>query len=361
MSPKNFYIFIGIVFTVFLWFFIFSQEVQAVITDCSQLNQATCQNPVTSYICYPQWCGGPKIDIDGEPIATEIWCKHRPCYWTGFSCAETAPGDETDALLKPCENQAIADCTLGWEHVDVIDVSQGWCILVSVDDECVAKKWCDWYKEKQYRKYYCQESGGVGDCGYTAPTPPGTVKEGEETCDCLHEECNPECVPSPEGDEYCVGIRGEGATCNEDCVCEGGEGPPPPPECPSCPPELQGGFVPCGRSCDDPNTDLNECESCQLCHFFMMLDRIVDFVLFTLVPIVAVLMLVIGGIMYIGAVFEFLPGGPELLGQAKRILTSVVLGLIVIFGAWLIINAFLTIIGIAEWTGLGNWFEITCP
>jgi len=351
---KNFYIFFGVTFLVFIGALIIPNQTQAqVVTGCSQLAPATCQNPATSYICYPQWCGGAVIDINGATSSTDIWCRHRPCQWTGV-CVETPEGDESDALLKPCENQAIADCSLGWESAGI---SQGWCIIVIADDECVGKKWCDLYQEKQYRKYYCEASGGIGDCGFAAPDPPGTIKVGEDTCDCLHAECEPECN-MPEDCSY------EGAECI-DCVCVGGT----PPECPICPLELQGGFVPCGRSCDDPITpDKNECNPCQLCDLFVMLDRIIDFVLFTLVPIIAVLMIVIGGIMYMVAHFggaEMLPGGakggPAMLSQAKKLMTSVVYGLVIIYGAWLIINTFLTIIGVAEWTGLGEWFEFPCP
>lgn len=99
---------------------------------------------------------------------------------------------------------------------------------------------------------------------------------------------------------------------------------------------------------------------CQFCHFFVMLDGIIDFVLFTLVPPIAVLMLVISGVM-----FFFVAGKPESANKAKGILTSVVLGLVIIYGAWLIINTFFTFIGLADTDlgrGIKNWFIIfPCP
>jgi hypothetical protein len=108
------------------------------------------------------------------------------------------------------------------------------------------------------------------------------------------------------------------------------------------------GLVPCGGEGEDP---------CTLCHFFLMFKNIVDFVLFTLVPVVAVLMLVIGGFM-----FFFAGGSPEALSRAKSIITSTVIGLLVIYAAWLIVNTFFVIIGVADWTGLkGGWFSIDCP
>jgi hypothetical protein len=118
------------------------------------------------------------------------------------------------------------------------------------------------------------------------------------------------------------------------------------------------GLVPCGKKV---KVDGAEKEiACQFCHFFVMLDGILDFVLFKLVIPIATLMIVIAGIMYIGAIFEFLPGGFKTLSQAKEVLTGVVLGLFIIFGAWLILNLFFTTIGVASWTKLGEWFRINC-
>lgn len=137
------------------------------------------------------------------------------------------------------------------------------------------------------------------------------------------------------------------------------------------------GLVPCGKKvCINGEYDKNGiCRGdekefrCTFCHFFVMLDEIIDFVLFKLVPPVAVLMLVIGGAMFMFAYFagaEILPtgekGGPKMLGQAKKLITSVFLGLIIIFASWIFINLFFQVIGVTEWTGLQQgWFSIDCP
>lgn len=140
--------------------------------------------------------------------------------------------------------------------------------------------------------------------------------------------------------------------------------------------EKSGGLVPCGRSCDDPTTDdIDESEPCQLCHFFVMIDRWIDRLLFMIVPVLAALMIAIGGLFYIVAYMssaEMLTGGqkggPELLSRAKRLFTSVAFGLLIIYSAFLIIGLFLQFIGLADWTtGIyQNWwregfFEIPCP
>lgn len=125
------------------------------------------------------------------------------------------------------------------------------------------------------------------------------------------------------------------------------------------------GLVPCGKEvCINGEYDENgiclgdEKEfPCTFCHFFVMLDGIIDFVLFKIVPPVAILMLVIGGVMFFAAA-----GSPEKLGTAKKLITSVVIGLIIIFAAWIIIDLFFSLIGVAEWTGLREgWFTINCP
>ena len=102
---------------------------------------------------------------------------------------------------------------------------------------------------------------------------------------------------------------------------------------------------------------------CQFCHFFVMLDGAIDFVLLKLVPPIAILMLVIGGVMFILGYFgEGGEGSPKLFSQGKKLITSVFIGLIIIFAAWLIINLFFQFIGVADWTGLQQgWFRINCP
>ncbi|MBT9150625.1 MAG: hypothetical protein DDT40_00798 [candidate division WS2 bacterium] len=107
-------------------------------------------------------------------------------------------------------------------------------------------------------------------------------------------------------------------------------------------------LVPCG-----PGTAK---ENCELCDFFVLFDNIVKFVLQKLVPPIAALMLVFGGSMFFAAA-----GDPAKIGKARGLLTSVALGLVIIYGAYLLISSFFLIIGVNEWTGLQNWFEYPCP
>ncbi len=119
---------------------------------------------------------------------------------------------------------------------------------------------------------------------------------------------------------------------------------------------IHAGLVPCGLSEDDPEQPGDQTVPCQLCHFFVMLDGIIDFLLIKIVPSLAALMIAIGGGMYIVS-----QGNPEMLGRAKKLFTAVVIGLLIIYGAWLIVNTLLMMIGVAEWTGLKEgWWIIPC-
>lgn len=99
--------------------------------------------------------------------------------------------------------------------------------------------------------------------------------------------------------------------------------------------EIQGGLVPCDATKGCP---------CQLCHFIIMIDRIIKFLLFQIVPAVAALMIAIGGAMMIYAYAG--GGGAEAINKARSLFFSVVVGLLIVYGAWLLIDAFFAVIGV---------------
>lgn len=129
------------------------------------------------------------------------------------------------------------------------------------------------------------------------------------------------------------------------------------------------GLVPCGKcAVVNPTVDSKnkittggspQYTPCQFCHFFVMFKGIVDWVVGGLVPILAILMLVIGGVMfYLGG------ANPAFLQTGKNIIKSVVWGLIIVFGAFLIVNTILAAIGLADFKAQGfdprNWFQFPC-
>jgi di/tricarboxylate transporter len=110
---------------------------------------------------------------------------------------------------------------------------------------------------------------------------------------------------------------------------------------------LAAGLVPCGGPGEEP---------CQLCHLFVLLNNIIVFLLTKIVPLAAVIFIIWGGLLFIVSAED--PGRIE---KAKEIFKSVGWGLLLVFSSWLIVNLFLTLIGVAEWTNLKEWFKIKCP
>jgi len=110
-----------------------------------------------------------------------------------------------------------------------------------------------------------------------------------------------------------------------------------------------GGLVPCGTPC---------CP-CTLCDAFVLGQNVVNMLLFRIVPIIAVFLIIIGGLMMVFAYAG--SGGPSALEKAKSLFTSVIIGLLIIYCAWLIVNLFLMVLGVTQWTGsAGQWWKITC-
>ncbi len=129
--------------------------------------------------------------------------------------------------------------------------------------------------------------------------------------------------------------------------------------------QTQAGLVPCGAKVDNPATPyIDESQPCTLCHIFVLFKNIIDFLLIPtpvnggvpLVPIIAGLMIGIGGFL-----FFFVAESPESVQKGTNIIKSTIIGLLIIYAAWVIVNAFFGIIGVAEWTGLKTWWQIPCP
>ncbi|MCP6718558.1 MAG: pilin [Patescibacteria group bacterium] len=124
--------------------------------------------------------------------------------------------------------------------------------------------------------------------------------------------------------------------------------------------QSQAGLVPCG-SCeefdpDDKTICLNEQDDCTFCDIFVLVNNILILVLTRLVPIIATVMLVWGGFMFFSSVES--PGKVE---DAKNIIKAVIIGMVIIFVAWVFLNSFLSTIGVAKWAGLEEgWWEIQC-
>lgn len=123
---------------------------------------------------------------------------------------------------------------------------------------------------------------------------------------------------------------------------------------------LSQGLVPCGPGTQKP--------VCELCDFFILLENIFDFLLvpsqfnsgFPLVLILAGLFIVVGGFYLI--IYPFLLGeSSEHIRKGKTIIFATLIGLLIVYSAWFVVNLFFQIIGVQEWTGLRTWWQINCP
>ena len=89
---------------------------------------------------------------------------------------------------------------------------------------------------------------------------------------------------------------------------------------------------------------------------------------FAVVPLLATLFILIGGfyILLVGGspteIFKDTgaKGNIVALKKGKDIITAVIVGLLVVYVAWVAVNSILTSLGVAQWTGLGEWWQIKC-
>ena len=125
----------------------------------------------------------------------------------------------------------------------------------------------------------------------------------------------------------------------------------PSPSAP--PPAPSGGLVPCDRMADDPSTPgIDESKPCNLCSTFYMVKSSINFVLADIAVPLGVLMLVICGLVY-----AFSSGNPQRISKAKIVLTNTIIGLVIIFTAWLAIAAILQMAGYAN---IATWNQVNC-
>lgn len=110
------------------------------------------------------------------------------------------------------------------------------------------------------------------------------------------------------------------------------------------------GLVPCGGD-NEP--------SCQFCHLFVMFDGIIRFILFNVIPPIGAFLFVWAGVLLL-----FAADNPQNVAKAKNLFSSVAVGLIIIFSAWLLVGLFLSTIGLSAMgellAGPDKWFRINC-
>jgi len=129
--------------------------------------------------------------------------------------------------------------------------------------------------------------------------------------------------------------------------------------------QTEAGLVQCGLSEDDFNTPgINEKQPCGFCNIFQLGHNIITFFLFpsasinaniAIVPLVATLLFAVGGTFLL-----FGAGNPALYEKGKETLKNVVIGLIIVYAAWVFVNTLLLFLGVVVWQGTGGWWQIQC-
>ena len=111
------------------------------------------------------------------------------------------------------------------------------------------------------------------------------------------------------------------------------------------------GLVPCGRRYDNPNTKWNETAPCQIKHLFILLYIVLNFVLWTIIPLILVILVVVTGAMFY---FSLSTGTTETIPKVKALWKSAGIGFGLIFLGWNIISFILTLFNYQ----LGPWYYI---
>lgn len=183
----------------------------------------------------------------------------------------------------------------------------------------------------------------IGIGGSTSESVTVTVNEGVEVIQKYACNTDSQCVANPDG-SY--------ASSNCDNECQAGDGSEDEDE--DGGPGPIGGLVPCGRSQDDRSTPEDETRKCGTCDILILGSRVINFILFTVTPAIAVLLFLIAG-------FMILLGGanPGLVGSGKNIFKTTVYGLLLVFGAWMVTNTILkSIAGNSPFTE--DWNKVVC-
>ncbi len=148
-------------------------------------------------------------------------------------------------------------------------------------------------------------------------------------------------TPTPAAGDGCLPDSGD-----PDCVNLGVPG-----LCPTL--SGSGGLIPCGKNYNDPDTTWDECEPCDLCSMVLMGQLIIEFLL-KIAAVVAVLAIAAGGFLYM-----FAAGSQGTIDKAKSIIKYVLIGFLIVFIAWALVDTILAMFGYIDPVG-GEWYTINC-
>lgn len=113
------------------------------------------------------------------------------------------------------------------------------------------------------------------------------------------------------------------------------------------------GLVPCGKNQNDPATAWNECDSCTLCRLILMGQLIIE-LLVKMAAIAALVSIAFGGLLYVFSI-----GSQGTIETAKSMIKYTLIGFVIVFIAWALINTIMATTGYIDPLG-GNWYAINC-
>jgi hypothetical protein len=138
------------------------------------------------------------------------------------------------------------------------------------------------------------------------------------------------------------------------------------------------GLIPCGKCLNvkSGNPEYQEVElqrcgankkfiPCQICHIFILISEVIKFFYSQLLwPLLGLLITILGFLLLLSEIHPIVfTGQGNVFFAIEKIKEGVKLTAFSFFfllALWFLLNLFFTVMGVAEWTGLKNWFRISC-
>lgn len=112
-----------------------------------------------------------------------------------------------------------------------------------------------------------------------------------------------------------------------------------------------GGLIPCGRNTNSSETAWNECDDCDLCSIVLMGQLVIEFIV-KIAGLAATLAIILSGFLYI-----FAAGEMALIAKSKLMMKYTIIGFIIIFAAWAMVDSLLLLLGYIDPID-GEWHTI---
>lgn len=114
----------------------------------------------------------------------------------------------------------------------------------------------------------------------------------------------------------------------------------------------QAALIPCGRSPESADSP-EETVECNICHFFLLAQRIFNLLLLFLSALTLLVGIIVGYMFFAGSF------SPEMITTARKALTSMLIGFFIVIIGWVLIFSVGKAMGWSEQRG-GKWWQIYC-